>query len=346
MGDTHEFKVYPKDSSGAIFPLAQYSSVEFTIAERRGTPVDGDTPTLQGHAEFSADRTHVSCAITPEDSDELDPTKSYVFDVRISKTGVPYDSVFTLLTGNISIQNMSFKYPVAEDMALKNINIEIKAGETVALVGSSGSGKTTLANMVPRFYSPTDGTITLDGQDLETIALKSLRKHIALVSQEVVLFNDSVYNNIAYGSNSDFTKEEVYSAAKLANALEFIEQLPNGFDTDIGENGTRLSGGQKQRLAIARALLKNAPILVLDEATSALDNQSEKLVQEALDRLMSNRTTLVIAHRLSTIQHADKIIVMDRGQIVEVGKHDELLANKGHYANLYNIQFRSSALTS
>lgn len=246
------------------------------------------------------------------------------------------------ITGNISIQNMSFKYPVAEDMALKNINVEIRAGETVALVGSSGSGKTTLANMIPRFYSPTTGTISLDNQDLETIALKSLRKHIALVSQEVVLFNDSVYNNIAYGSNSNFTKEDVYNAAKLANALEFIEQLPNGFDTDIGENGTRLSGGQKQRLAIARALLKNAPILVLDEATSALDNQSEKLVQEALDRLMSNRTTLVIAHRLSTIQHADKIIVMDKGQIIEVGKHDELLANNGHYANLYNIQFRNN----
>jgi subfamily B ATP-binding cassette protein MsbA len=259
---------------------------------------------------------------------------------EIDSGEIELDSV----TGNILLQNMSFKYPVAEDKALKNINIEIKAGETVALVGSSGSGKTTLANMIPRFYAPTEGVIMLDNHDLSTIKLKSLRQHIALVSQEVVLFNDSVYNNIAYGSNSTLDKDEVYKAAKLANALEFIEQLPNGFDTDIGENGTRLSGGQKQRLAIARALLKNAPILVLDEATSALDNQSEKLVQEALDRLMSNRTTLVIAHRLSTIQHADKIIVMDKGQIVEVGKHDELLEKNGHYANLYNIQFRSNNL--
>jgi subfamily B ATP-binding cassette protein MsbA len=161
------------------------------------------------------------------------------------------------------------------------------------------------------------------------------------VSQEVVLFNDSVYNNIAYGSNDKFAKEDVYAAANLANATEFIAQLPNGFDTEIGENGTRLSGGQKQRLAIARAILKNAPILVLDEATSALDNQSEKLVQEALDRLMQNRTTVVIAHRLSTIQHADKIVVMEQGQIVEVGKHEDLLAKNGVYSNLYNIQFKS-----
>lgn len=168
-----------------------------------------------------------------------------------------------------------------------------------------------------------------------------LRDKMALVSQDVVLFNDSVYNNISYGSNNRFSKEEVYQAAKLANALEFIEQLPEGFDTQIGENGTRLSGGQKQRLAIARALLKNSPILILDEATSALDNQSEKLVQEALDRLMENRTTLVIAHRLSTIQHADKIVVMEQGKIVEVGKHDELLAKEGVYSNLYNIQFKS-----
>lgn len=246
------------------------------------------------------------------------------------------------VTGNISIQNMSFKYPSAEGTALNGISLEIRSGETVALVGSSGSGKTTLANMIPRFYTPDSGAIALDGHDLNSINLKSLREYIALVSQEVVLFNDSVYNNIAYGSNTNFSQEDVYNAAKLANALEFIEQLPNGFDTDIGENGTRLSGGQKQRLAIARALLKNAPILVLDEATSALDNQSEKLVQEALDRLMSNRTTLVIAHRLSTIQHADKIVVLDKGKIVEVGKHEELLSANGHYANLYNIQFRSS----
>jgi subfamily B ATP-binding cassette protein MsbA len=211
----------------------------------------------------------------------------------------------------------------------------------VALVGSSGSGKTTLANLIPRFYIPQSGLIKLDGVELNSLSLQSLRDQIALVSQEVVLFNDSVYNNISYGSNSRFSEEEVHNAARLANALEFIEQLPQGFATQIGENGTRLSGGQKQRLAIARAILKNAPILVLDEATSALDNQSEKLVQEALDRLMANRTTLVIAHRLSTIQHADKIVVMEQGKIAETGRHDELLAKNGVYASLYNIQFKA-----
>lgn len=245
--------------------------------------------------------------------------------------------------GDIQIENLTFRYPSSEKDVLAQINLEIKSGETVALVGSSGSGKTTLANLIPRFYSPEQGEIRLDGESLHEISLKSLRDQIALVSQEVVLFNDSVYNNISYGSNSQFTKEEVLNAAKLANALEFIEELPQGFETQIGENGTRLSGGQKQRLAIARAILKNAPILVLDEATSALDNQSEKLVQEALDRLMTSRTTLVIAHRLSTIQHADKIVVMEQGRIVEIGKHEELLAKNGVYSNLYHIQFQGAS---
>jgi len=244
--------------------------------------------------------------------------------------------------GDIQIENLTFRYPSSEKDVLAQINLEIKSGETVALVGSSGSGKTTLANLIPRFYSPEQGEIRLDGESLHEISLKSLRDQIALVSQEVVLFNDSVYNNISYGSNSQFTKDEVLNAAKLANALEFIEELPQGFETQIGENGTRLSGGQKQRLAIARAILKNAPILVLDEATSALDNQSEKLVQEALDRLMTSRTTLVIAHRLSTIQHADKIVVMEQGRIVEIGKHEELLAKNGVYSNLYHIQFQGA----
>lgn len=243
--------------------------------------------------------------------------------------------------GNIRFENLTFRYPSSERDVLANINLEVRSGETVALVGSSGSGKTTMANLIPRFYTPLAGAITLDGVNLEEITLQSLRDQIALVSQDVVLFNDTVYNNISYGSNSKFAKEDVYQAARLANATEFIEELPQGFETQIGENGTRLSGGQKQRLAIARAILKNAPILVLDEATSALDNQSEKLVQEALDRLMENRTTLVIAHRLSTIQHADKIVVMEYGKIVETGKHDELLAKQGVYSNLYNIQFKS-----
>jgi subfamily B ATP-binding cassette protein MsbA len=243
--------------------------------------------------------------------------------------------------GEIAFNNVTFRYPTSERDILSDINLNINSGETVALVGSSGSGKTTLANLIPRFYLPESGAISVDGNLLNQVKLQSLRENISLVSQEVVLFNDSVFNNIAYGSNDKFTKEEVYAAANLANATEFIAQLPNGFQTEIGENGTRLSGGQKQRLAIARAILKNAPILILDEATSALDNQSEKLVQEALDRLMENRTTVVIAHRLSTIQHADKIVVMEQGKIVEVGKHDELLAKGGVYSNLYNIQFKS-----
>lgn len=258
---------------------------------------------------------------------------------ELDEGGIKIDSA----KGNIKINNLTFRYPTSERNVLNNINLEINSGETVALVGSSGSGKTTLANLIPRFYLPQHGLISLDGNLLNDITLQSLRDQIALVSQEVVLFNDTVYNNIAYGSNRRFERDEVLKAAELANASEFIEQLPNGFDTQIGENGTRLSGGQKQRLAIARAILKNAPILVLDEATSALDNQSEKLVQEALDRLMQNRTTIVIAHRLSTIQHADKIVVMEQGNIVEIGKHDELLAGNGVYSNLYNIQFKSTS---
>ena len=234
---------------------------------------------------------------------------------------------------------MVFKYPTSERNVLDNISFEIKKGETVALVGASGSGKTTLANLLPRFYSPQSGDVLIDGNKIEDFELNSLRDNIAFVSQDVVLFNDTVYNNIAYGLKSNkVLNEDVLQAAKLANALEFIEQLPEGFKTMIGENGTRLSGGQKQRLAIARAILKNTPILILDEATSALDNQSEKLVQEALDRLMQDRTTIVIAHRLSTVLHADKIIVMERGKIVESGKHDELLAKGGAYFALYNVQ--------
>ncbi len=241
--------------------------------------------------------------------------------------------------GDLCFHELSFKYPKAENNVLEKINLQIKSGQTVALVGSSGSGKTTMANLIARFYLPQSGKISLDGYDLNEITLSSLRKQIALVSQDVILFNDTIYNNIAYGGNSKFSEAEVVQAANLANASEFINKLPNGFATEIGENGTRLSGGQKQRIAIARAILKDAPLLILDEATSALDNQSEKLVQEALERLMENRTTLVIAHRLSTVHHADIIVVMQQGKIVETGKHDELLAGNGIYANLYKIQF-------
>ncbi|MBP9743676.1 MAG: lipid A export permease/ATP-binding protein MsbA, partial [Burkholderiales bacterium] len=244
----------------------------------------------------------------------------------------------TKVKNSICFKNVTFKYHTSERDIIHNVSFEVKVGEVVALVGSSGSGKTTIANLIPRFYNINQGEILIDDINLIDFELHSLREHIALVSQDVVLFNDTIYNNIAYGLDAINMSDKVVEAAKLANALEFIEQLPDGFSTYIGENGTRLSGGQKQRIAIARAILKNAPILILDEATSALDNQSEKLVQEALDRLMRQRTTVVIAHRLSTVLHADKIVVMEQGEIVETGRHEELLVKGGVYARLYKVQ--------
>ena len=245
--------------------------------------------------------------------------------------------------GELVFDNVQFSYPAAERPALQDVHFALKPGETVALVGSSGSGKTTLVSLIPRFYEPSAGQILLDGMPLTDITLASLRQHIALVSQDVVLFNDSVAANIAYGRIGEVSREQIVEAARAANALEFIEAMPQGFDTLIGENGVRLSGGQRQRLAIARALLKNAPILILDEATSALDTQSERLVQAALENLMQNRTTLVIAHRLSTIEHADRIVVMHQGKIAEVGNHAALIAQDGLYANLHRLQFKEPA---
>jgi subfamily B ATP-binding cassette protein MsbA len=241
--------------------------------------------------------------------------------------------------GNIDFNKVSFRYPRAEVPALKGVALSIRAGETIALVGSSGGGKTTFANLVPRFYHPDSGTITIDGHDIESLALASLRRNIALVSQEVALFNDTVAANIAYGQAAGASREAIERAAAAAHALEFIRAMPQGFDTLIGENGVRLSGGQRQRLAIARTVLKDAPILILDEATSALDSESEKHVQAALEQLMQGRTTIVIAHRLSTIENADRIVVLDKGEIAEIGTHAELLARGGIYANLYGIQY-------
>ena len=244
--------------------------------------------------------------------------------------------------GGLAFRDVAFRYPGAERDALSDLTFDVQPGQTVALVGSSGSGKTTLASLVSRFYQPSRGEILLDGIPLGEIHLADLRRNIALVSQDVALFNDTVAANIAYGALRNTDRASIIEAARAANALEFIEALPDGFDTMIGENGAKLSGGQRQRLAIARALLKNAPILILDEATSALDTQSERLVQEALENLMKDRTTLVIAHRLSTIEHADCIVVMHQGQIRESGNHQQLLAQDGMYARLYQLQFKES----
>jgi subfamily B ATP-binding cassette protein MsbA len=241
--------------------------------------------------------------------------------------------------GDIDFHDVSFRYPRADTPALDDVTLTIRAGETIALVGSSGGGKTTFANMVPRFYHPDSGTIRIDGHDIESVSLASLRRNIALVSQEVALFNDTVAANIAYGEAAGASRQEIERAAEAAHALEFIRAMPQGFDTLIGENGVRLSGGQRQRLAIARTVLKDAPILILDEATSALDSESEKHVQAALEYLMQGRTTVVIAHRLSTIENADRIVVLDKGAIAEIGTHAELLAKSGIYANLYGIQY-------
>ncbi|PHM19613.1 MAG: lipid A export permease/ATP-binding protein MsbA [Curvibacter sp. PD_MW3] len=240
--------------------------------------------------------------------------------------------------GDIEFDRVSFSYPDAERQALNEISFHVPAGQTVALVGASGGGKTTISALIPRFYRPTAGQIRIDGIDINELGLTSLRHNIALVSQDIVLFNDTVLANIAFGSTGDHTREDVVAAAKAANAWDFILQLPEGLDTPIGEDGAKLSGGQRQRIAIARALLKNAPILILDEATSALDTESERQVQAALAVLMKNRTTLVIAHRLSTIEHANRILVLDRGRIVESGTHAELLVAGGYYANLNRMQ--------
>ena len=266
------------------------------------------------------------------------------------------DSIFTLLdtdaendqgeyqidraAGNINFKNINFRYASnPERYVLKSINLDVQAGQTIAFVGRSGSGKSTLVNLLPRLYDSYEGEIQIDGHDIRHYTLDSLRNQIAYVGQEIVLFNDTVEHNIAYGSLHNYSEQDVIAAAKSAHAYEFIEQMMHGLQTMVGEKGVLLSGGQRQRIAIARALLKNAPILILDEATSALDTESERHIQSALEELIKNRTTLVIAHRLSTIENADLIVVMDEGKIVETGNHKELIAQGGHYAGLHQMQF-------
>ena len=243
--------------------------------------------------------------------------------------------------GDIRFSHVSFRYPSALEATLTDIDLDIKAGETVAFVGRSGSGKSTLLNLLPRLYDVTEGSITLDGNDIRDFTLENLRSHIAFVGQDVVLFNDTVAHNIAYGSMRGASMAQIEEAARLAKADDFIRDLKQGYQTIVGERGVMLSGGQRQRVAIARALLANAPVLILDEATSALDTESERFIQASLEQLMKSRTTLVIAHRLSTVENADRIVVLDAGKIVETGTHQQLLEINGHYAGLYRMQFEN-----
>ena len=241
--------------------------------------------------------------------------------------------------GELEFKNVSFTYQGKKESALNNVSFRIPAGKTIALVGRSGSGKSTIANLVTRFYDISQGEILLDGVNIKDYRLANLRENCAVVSQQVHLFNDTIANNIAYAAENKYTREQIIAAAKAAYALEFIEKLPNGFDTVIGENGASLSGGQRQRLAIARALLRNSPVLILDEATSALDTESERAIQAALETVKKDRTVLVIAHRLSTIENADEIFVIDHGEIRERGNHRTLLELHAMYSQLHSMQF-------
>jgi len=242
------------------------------------------------------------------------------------------------IRGEIEFRDVSFHYEDAGKPALDHISFHIQPGETLALVGQSGSGKTTIAHLIPAFYGISEGTIRLDGVDVRDYTLGSLRANIALVSQDIAMFNDSLRNNIAYGVMEDVSDQAIIAAAKAAHAWEFIKQMPEGLDTLIGEKGVRLSGGQRQRVAIARAFLKDAPVLILDEATSSLDTESERLIQSAMDSIQKGRTCIIIAHRLSTVEHADRILVIDDGRIVESGHHEELIQRGGLYARLHKAQ--------
>ena len=262
-----------------------------------------------------------------------------ILDVKDDIVILPNATKLTNFDREISLNIHAFHYPDQDEPAVKDFQLTVQKGEAVALVGSSGAGKTTIANLIPRFYDVTRGEISIDGYDLRDLDLVSLRKMIAIVTQDTILFNDTIASNITYGQ-PDCSNERMYAAAQAANAHKFIAEQPQGYETVIGEKGVRISGGQRQRLSIARALVKDAPILILDEATSALDSESEIEVQQAIEHLMENRTTIVIAHRLSTIRNTDRICVMEKGQIVEQGNHDELLLREGRYQQLYEMQFQ------
>lgn len=268
----------------------------------------------------------------------------YIMDLTDTIPQKPDAITLPSVEGNVEFRHVSFAYNKGETI-LHDVSFSAKPGQAIALVGPSGAGKSTVASLLPRFYDVTEGAIFVDGHDVRDVTLASLREQVGIVPQETNLFNDTVYNNILYG-RLDATRDEVIAAAKAANADEFIQQLPKGYDTQLGDRGVNISGGQRQRISIARAILKNPHILILDEATSALDTESERIVQEALDRLMVGRTSFVIAHRLSTIQNAAKIIVLDKGSIVEEGTHQQLMAKHGLYAHLHDIQFKENQTAS